>query len=167
MTKLYSNQNECLSFFQAIKQYPKRIRRYRMKKKLLKPDRVRKINGSFAFIPHRFLRDGFFDSLTHNELLLYFFLILVSDRNGISWYSYDSICVNFRWILEEYIEARNNLINKDLIAFDGYVFQVLDLPKKPFIQKKQILSTEKDMETYDPATIRNMISKSLGVDHND
>jgi hypothetical protein len=32
-----------------------------MKKKVLEPDRIRKINGSFAFIEHRFLRDGFFD----------------------------------------------------------------------------------------------------------
>lgn len=27
------------------------------------PDRVRKIHGSFAFIEHRFLRDGFWASL--------------------------------------------------------------------------------------------------------
>jgi len=54
-----------------------------VKKQLLNPERVRKIKSSFAFIEHRFLRKGFWASLTHHELLLYFFLILVADRQGI------------------------------------------------------------------------------------
>ena len=40
-----------------------------IKTKILSPDRVRRITGSFAFIEHRFLRDGFWESLTHRELL--------------------------------------------------------------------------------------------------
>ena len=61
-------------------------------KKIINPDRVRHINGGFSFIPHRFLTDGFLTSLSRQEILLYFFLILASDRNGLSYYSYDSIC---------------------------------------------------------------------------
>lgn len=56
------------------------------------PDRIRKITGSFAFIEHRFLREGHFAGLDRNEVLLYLFLVLVSDRNGLSYYSYDRIC---------------------------------------------------------------------------
>jgi hypothetical protein len=41
-----------------------------MEKSPLCPERVRKIPGSFAFIEHRFLRDGFWPSLSHHELLL-------------------------------------------------------------------------------------------------
>ena len=52
------------------------------------PHRVRKINGSFAFIEHRFLRDGFWSSLDHHELVLYLFLVIVGNRNGISFYYY-------------------------------------------------------------------------------
>lgn len=49
------------------------------------PDRVRRIGGcSFAFILHRFLRDGFLASLSSDERSLYFFLVLAADRNGIS-----------------------------------------------------------------------------------
>jgi hypothetical protein len=33
--------------------------------------------------------------------------------------------------LDQYISARNGLIEKDLIAFDGTVFQVLELPATP------------------------------------
>ena len=47
------------------------------------PDRVRKIQGSFAFIEHRFLRDGFWAGLEHQELLLYLFMVLVADRQGL------------------------------------------------------------------------------------
>jgi len=32
--------------------------------------------------------------------------------------------------LDEYIAARDSLMEKDLIAFDGTLFQVLSLPKK-------------------------------------
>jgi len=34
-------------------------------------------------------------------------------------------------ILEQYLDARNALIDKDLIAFDGTRFQVLFLPMSP------------------------------------
>ena len=100
-------------------------------KKILDPNRIRRIDGGFSFIPHRFLTDGFLSSLNPQELLLYFFLILVSDRNGLSFYSYDAICTLLQLTLDTYIEARNGLIDKDLIVFDGTLFQVLQLPPKP------------------------------------
>ena len=59
-----------------------------IRKKLLNPERIRRIDGGFSFIPHRFLSDGFLASLDQKELLLYLFLILVSDRHGLSFYSY-------------------------------------------------------------------------------
>jgi hypothetical protein len=99
-------------------------------KKVLNPNRVRRIEGGFSFIPHRFLSDGFLASLGQKEILLYFFLALVSDRNGLSFYSYDAICSYLHLTLEDYIEARDGLISKDLIAFDGTIFQVLALPLK-------------------------------------
>ena len=102
-----------------------------VKKQILKPRRVRKIEGSFAFIEHRFLGKGFWATLSHHELLLYFFLILVAGRQGISYYSYDHICKATGLILEEYLQARDALIDKDLIVFDGFFFQVLALPEKP------------------------------------
>lgn len=102
---------------------------------ILRGDRIRKISGSFAFIEHRFLRDGFFESLNFHERLLYLFLVLVSDRNGMSWYSYDRICAITGFTLEQYIEARNSLVSKDLIDFDGRIFQVLSLPEQPIIKK--------------------------------
>ena len=102
-----------------------------IRKKIINPSRVRQIEGGFSFIPHRFLTDGFLESLSQKPLLLYLFLVLASDRNGISYYAYDSICSLLQFTLDEYIEARDDLIRRDLIAFDGKFFQVLDLPEKP------------------------------------
>ena len=102
-----------------------------IQKQLLDSQRIRKIEGSFAFIEHRFLHQGFYEHLTHHELVLYLFLILAADQQGISYYSYDNICKRTELILEEYILARDGLINKNLIAFDGFFFQALSLPAKP------------------------------------
>ena len=101
-----------------------------IQKKILNPKRVRRIDGGFSFIPHRFLADGFVSALNQHELLLYLFLILASDRHGLSYYAYDAIRSLVAMTADQYIEARNGLIQKDLIAFDGTLFQVLELPAK-------------------------------------
>jgi len=124
-------------------------------------NRIRKIDGSFAWINHRFLRSGFFTSLTHHELLLYFFLVLVADRQGLSYYHYDKICSLLAISVDEYIMARDSLINKDLLAFDGTFFQVLSLPRMPVEQPARLLKTSDDMETSDPATIRQIIRRQF------
>ena len=102
-----------------------------IRKKIINPDRIRGIKGGFSFIPHRFVTDGFLSSLSQTEQLLYLFLVLVSDRYGLSYYAYDSICSLLQLTLDDYIQARNGLLKKDLIAFDGTLFQVLELPPKP------------------------------------
>jgi hypothetical protein len=100
-------------------------------KQILCPERIRKIGGSFAFIEHRFLQQGFLIRLGHGELLLYLFLVLAADRHGLSYYRYERICRLLKLTLEDYIAARNGLIANGLIAFDGRLFQVLSLPPKP------------------------------------
>lgn len=111
-----------------------------IKKKILNRERVRRINGGFSYIPHRFLTDGFLEDLSQKELLLYLFLVLASDRYGLSYYAYDRICLMLKLTGEEYVDARDNLLEKDLIAFDGTLYQVLDLPEKPVIQNRQFVN---------------------------
>jgi hypothetical protein len=126
------------------------------------PQRVRSIGGqSFAFLPHRFLRDGFFASLAPDELRLYVVLVLAADRSGLSFYHYDSLCSLLEIPLESYLRARNALIDKDLIAFDGTRFQVLSLPERPHFDQAQSLTTNTHFETDDPATIRRIMRTAL------
>ena len=134
-----------------------------IEKKTLCPERLRTIGGSFAFIEHRFLREGFWSSLGHHELLLYMFFVLVADRQGLSYYGFDKICSLLQLSLDDYMLARNALIHKDLIAFDGHLFQVLSLPAEPVMNPKTPLTHPRQMEQADPATIRGLIRDSLGV----
>ena len=108
-----------------------------IKKKLIDKERIRRIDGGFAFIPHRFLTGGFVSDLSSDQLLLYFFLVLAADRFGLSFYNYDKICSLLEMSLDQYVEARCALIKKNLIAFDGTVFQVLALPEPLKKSKRQ------------------------------
>jgi hypothetical protein len=94
------------------------------------PDRIRKIRGSFSWIEHRFVHDGFLRALSRDELLLYYFLITVGDRNGVSYYDYEKICQLLKIDVEAYIRARDGLIRRQLIACQQGVFQVLPLPER-------------------------------------
>lgn len=95
------------------------------------PARVRQITGSFSWLDHRLLTDGFVATMTREELLLYFFLVLVGDRAGVNFYSYDKICTLLKIDADTLLEARAGLIAKALIAFDGTRYQVLQLPARP------------------------------------
>lgn len=129
------------------------------------PERVRRIDGqSFAFLLHRFLRDGFLQALSRDQLALYVFLVLAGNRHGVSFYRYDAICSALALSLDDYIAARNALIDMDLIAFDGTRYQVLSLPDAPPAFRSGPLTTAQDFENHDPATIRAAILASIDPD---
>lgn len=102
-----------------------------MQKRILREDRIRQTSNRFSFVPHRFLLEGFFKSLTPNELVLYFFLTLAADKNGISYYGQKSICDHIQREKAAYEKALTGLVVKDLVLFDGVFFQVLELPSAP------------------------------------
>jgi len=97
-----------------------------------RPHRIRSIRGSFSWIDHRFLGQGFDQGLTRLEKLFYFLLIAVCNQDGVSFYSEGRLCelLDVRYP-HELVGARNELIARDLIAFDSGIYQVLQLPSKP------------------------------------
>jgi len=97
----------------------------------INPQRIRHITGSFSWIDHRLLLDGFLAAMTAEEILLYFFLTIVGDKNGVSFYGYDKICQLLKMDVDSFVQARNQLIKRSLIACDSGRFQVLQLPSKP------------------------------------
>ena len=94
-----------------------------------RPDRRRQIRGSFSWIDHRFLREGFDQGLTRLERLLYFVLVAVSNQDGVSFYSdarlAELLDIRFPHELDG---ARKELVMRDLIAYEAGIYQVLDLP---------------------------------------
>lgn len=132
-------------------------------KKILSPDRIRQIEGSFGFIPHRFLTDGFLAVLSQHELLLYLFLILAADRYGLSFYKGNSICSLLGLSADQYQKARDGLIGKDLIAFDGTIFQVLSLPAPLNAYRRQ---KPQSIRAKGPVSIDQVLQQSLrGLTH--
>lgn len=98
----------------------------------IRPDRLRRISGSFSWIDHRILSEGFLLSMSGDEILLYFFLVLVGDKNGISYYSYEKICQLLKIEPDEFVNARDLLMDRSLIAYKQGRFQVLQLPDKRY-----------------------------------
>jgi len=128
-------------------------------KKILNPDRIRQTEGSFGFIPHRFLSDGFLAALSQHELILYLFLVIASDRYGLSFYSCNSICTLLGLTVDQYLKARDGLIGIDLIAFDGTIFQVLSLPAPlTTCQRKG----PRPREGNGPVSIARVLKQTLG-----
>ena len=62
----------------------------------------------------------------------------------------------------QYITARDGLIKKDLIAFNGTLFQVLDLPQKPLPGS----AVSRRSKNKNPVPIAQVIQQSLkGICH--
>jgi len=128
----------------------------------IRPERVRRIGpDGFAFVHNRFLREGFFAALSPAERELYFLLVLAADRHGLSFYHYDSICALLQMELETYLQARNALITRDLIAYDGTRYQVLSLPERPDPGPTRELRSAEDFAEHDRATIGTLLRRSF------
>ena len=83
-------------------------------KRVLHPERLRKIEGSFSWIDHRFITGGFLRDLSTLEILLYLFLVAVSDRNGLSFYHDDRIASLLKIDLPALGQAREGLVLRSL-----------------------------------------------------
>lgn len=120
-------------------------------------ERIRKIRNSFSWVDHRFITGGFLEKLSTAEILLYFFLVAVGDKNGVSFYHYSRICQLLKIDVQSCLEACKGLIEKSLIAYTGGIYQVLELPTTPLDSKQK---SSKD----DGVGLRSIkeILKSLG-----
>jgi hypothetical protein len=81
----------------------------------------------FSWIDRRFLRDGWIERLERDEILLYFFLAAVADKNGLSYYSTPRIAGSLKIDADAVEKARGRLIDLGLIAYEHPLYQVLAL----------------------------------------
>jgi len=97
-------------------------------KRLLIPERRRTLpRQGFSWIDRRFVRE-FAPALSQEALLLYFFLAAVSDKDGLSYYQPLTLAGRLRLPEAQIVNARNELIEHDLIAVQLPLTQVLALP---------------------------------------
>ena len=63
-------------------------------------------------------------------MLLYFFLVLAADEQGLSYYRPETIGPCLKLNPDQYRQALKGLITRDLVAFQEPLFQVLSLPER-------------------------------------
>ncbi len=128
-------------------------------KRVLDPQRLRKIEGSFSWIDHRFITGGFLRDLSALEILLYLFLVAVSDRNGLSFYHDDRIATLLKIDLPALGQAKQGLIKRSLIAYESPLYQVLSLPPRPvpLPSKEETERQQQDLARHYFKKIREML----------
>jgi hypothetical protein len=103
-----------------------------VKKELLDPDRVRSIpREGFSWLDRRFVRAGFMEQLPPEAILLYLFLVAVSDARGLSFYADPTVSRIIKLNPEQLTQARARLVSARLILYRYPLYQVLPLPQRP------------------------------------
>jgi hypothetical protein len=101
-------------------------------KKVLQSGRVRQIPPSgFSWLDRRFVTGGFAAETPQHELLLYLFLCIVSDHQGLSFYGDRRLCEILKLSTTKLDAARRGLEKRDLIVYRYPLYQVLSLPEEP------------------------------------
>jgi hypothetical protein len=98
-----------------------------VKKYPICPQRVRKIPTQFSWVDHRLVREHYIEQCSHPAATLYLFLVTVSDCQGLSYYSDPAISKRLSMAPESLEQAREELIQLDLIAYKNPLYQVLPL----------------------------------------
>src|SRR5260370_611117 len=97
-------------------------------KHVLVPQRLRRPPATgWSWVDRRFLREHG-DQLSREAVLLYLFLAAVADRHGLSFYSEHTLTSRLRLPASVLEKARQELLDRDLIAHQLPLVQVLSLP---------------------------------------
>jgi hypothetical protein len=100
-------------------------------KRVLRPDRLRRVPEQFSWIDHALVQRQLIDRCDHRSAALYLFLVTVADAQGLSYYAAATLAQRLKLSAEELVAARARLIELDLIAYAAPLYQVLALPGSP------------------------------------
>ncbi len=89
--------------------------------------RIRKVPKQFSWIDHRLVRDRHIEKFTHPAAALYLFLVTVGDVNGLSYYGDKSVMKRICMDQSTLQNARSNLVQNGMIAWQKPLYQVLSL----------------------------------------
>jgi len=104
-----------------------------IEKRILVAGRVRRPpRDGFSWIDRRFVRE-FAPDLTQEAMLLYFFLAAVADKDGLSYYKDETLLMRLALDQTALTRVREELIHRDLVAWQTPLYQVLSLPARPVV----------------------------------
>jgi len=98
-----------------------------MKKRVLNPERLRKVPPQFSWIDHRLVQENYFERCDHSAWTLYLFLSSVADVEGLSYYSDGSLMRRLKMDPLQLSASRQQLIQAGLMAYEKPLYQVLSL----------------------------------------
>ena len=98
-----------------------------VRKRLLRPERLRAVPSQFSWLDHRLVRERHLDRCSTEALALYLFLVTVADAKGLSYYGDASVCKRLGLDSAQLDAARQALIDADLVAYEAPLYQVLSL----------------------------------------
>ena len=104
-------------------------------KRVICPERVRRIPSQFSWVDHRLVRDRHIERCDAWAAELYLFQVTVGDAQGLSYYSDAALARRLSMDPSRLSQARADLIRLGLIAYASPVYQVLSLdpstPREP------------------------------------
>ena len=98
-------------------------------KRVLCPQKLRRVPQQFSWIDHRLVRDRHIAGRSAEALALYLFLVTVADGQGLSYYSDAGIGKLLPLEGPVLVRARQELVRARLIAYENPLYQVLSLDK--------------------------------------
>ena len=98
-----------------------------MEKRVLNPERLRKVPPQFSWIDHRLVQENYFLRCDHSGWTLYLFLTSVADAQGLSYYSDASLMRRLKMDPLALSASRQQLVQAGLIAYEKPFYQVLSL----------------------------------------
>ena len=98
-----------------------------IEKRILCPERVRRVPPHFSWVDHRLVRDHHLRRADAKAWALYLVLVSVGDEHGLSYYSDGSLGRLLSLSAEEVGAARRQLVMASLIAHEAPLYQVLAL----------------------------------------
>jgi hypothetical protein len=103
----------------------------RVIKRVLCPERVRRVPKQFNWVDHRLVRDKYICGCGPEALALYLLLVTVGDAEGLSYYADATAASLLSMSIEAVVRARRKLVEAGLIAYRRPLYQVLSLCEPP------------------------------------
>jgi hypothetical protein len=112
------------------------------RKRVLRPDRLRRVPPQFSWIDQRLVREGHVERCDIHALGLYMVLVTVADAQGVSYYGEASLARLLSMPTALLLQARADLIRLELIAYERPLYQVLSLDPPATVRTHGVRSVQ-------------------------
>jgi hypothetical protein len=100
-------------------------------KHLIDPRRLRRVPKQFSWVDHRLVRHNHLPRAGALAWGLYLVLVTVGDEQGLSYYADRTLCRLLSVGPEQLVQARAELLQAGVLAYEAPLYQVLGLEVGP------------------------------------